>query len=423
MREGDTPLIDAARHGRAADVVALLADGADVNERNQKGANCCTWPAMRATPRSPRSCPLRTPTWIRPTLAGRRTRRLHEGLHRDRRKLLAANAEVNQATNNVGTPLSIACHVGRTEIVKKLIAANANMNQASNATGVTPLYAACWMGRTEVVAELLAANADVNQARNDGATPLYIASERGHTEIVAKLLAAKANVDQANNHGTTPMATACCFGHLGVVQLLSSYGASRTFPFNPPNDTAEGLATRRGHHDLVAWLSAPASGTALHHLEFLPERALARAVEPTSTPPHGPAGRRRSARANWRRRAVNRHGGVPRPRGGEAVEPPDAQVLPGGARARAAALCRGFRFSGRFPREEQAMYDVWMTIVMGQAVTRNYGRFGLTPIGNPDFNHSCELRLRRTVRTRRRRARPRRCRRLPLPPMPPTPRE
>ena len=29
---GDTPLIDAARHGRAADVAALLADGADVNE-------------------------------------------------------------------------------------------------------------------------------------------------------------------------------------------------------------------------------------------------------------------------------------------------------------------------------------------------------------------------------------------------------
>ena len=32
MREGDTPLIDAARHGRADDVAALLADGADVNE-------------------------------------------------------------------------------------------------------------------------------------------------------------------------------------------------------------------------------------------------------------------------------------------------------------------------------------------------------------------------------------------------------
>ena len=32
MREDDTPLTDAARHGRAADVAALLAGGADVNE-------------------------------------------------------------------------------------------------------------------------------------------------------------------------------------------------------------------------------------------------------------------------------------------------------------------------------------------------------------------------------------------------------
>ena len=66
MREGDTPLIDAARHGRAADVVALLADGADVNERNQKGANS----------------------------------------------------------------LYVACHEGHTEVVKKLLAANADVGQA-----------------------------------------------------------------------------------------------------------------------------------------------------------------------------------------------------------------------------------------------------------------------------------------------------
>ena len=32
----------------------------------------------------------------------------------------------------------------------------------------------------------------------------------------------------------------------------------------------------------------------------------------------------------------------------------------------------GFRFSRRFPREEQAMFDVWMTIVMAHAVTRDY---------------------------------------------------
>ena len=37
MREGDTPLIDAARHGRLVDVAALLAGGADVNEPKTNG--------------------------------------------------------------------------------------------------------------------------------------------------------------------------------------------------------------------------------------------------------------------------------------------------------------------------------------------------------------------------------------------------
>ena len=38
MLQGDTPLIDAARHGRAAGVAALLADGADVNEPKTDGS-------------------------------------------------------------------------------------------------------------------------------------------------------------------------------------------------------------------------------------------------------------------------------------------------------------------------------------------------------------------------------------------------
>ena len=38
MRAGDTPLIDSARNGRATDVAALLADGADVNEPKTNGS-------------------------------------------------------------------------------------------------------------------------------------------------------------------------------------------------------------------------------------------------------------------------------------------------------------------------------------------------------------------------------------------------
>ena len=49
------------------------------------------------------------------------------------------------------------------------------------------------------------------------------------------------------------------------------------------------------------------------------------------------------------------------------------KYFPAAARARAVELWPwGFRFSRQFPREEQAMYDVWMTGVLGHAVTRDY---------------------------------------------------
>ena len=103
------------------------------------------------------------------------------------------------------TPLYIAA---RRWVVTKLLAANADVNQAPN-DGATPLYIACDKGHTEVVTKLLAANADVNQADNDGATPLFIACHNGHTEIVATLLAANADVNQAKNNGITPLYIAC----------------------------------------------------------------------------------------------------------------------------------------------------------------------------------------------------------------------
>ena len=94
MREGDTPLIDAARHGRAGDVAALLADGADVNEPKTDGSGA--------------------------------------------------------------TALYIACQHRHTEVVAKLLAANASVDQATN-SGMSPLHSACEEGHTEVVTTLLRA--------------------------------------------------------------------------------------------------------------------------------------------------------------------------------------------------------------------------------------------------------------------------
>ena len=163
-----------------------------------------------------------------------------------------------------------------------MISVGVDVNQAKNDDGSTPLHIACHKGHIEEVTTLLAENADVNQAANDGTTPLYAAcGGNGRAEVVTTLLAQNADVNQAANDGTTPLYVACENGDLGVVQLLSSYGASRIFTdtdanlLEAPYDTAEHLAIEQGHHETAAWLVTSRHWSLLHHLEFITtERAL-----------------------------------------------------------------------------------------------------------------------------------------------------
>ena len=65
-----------------------------------------------------------------------------------------------------------ACE-GCVEVVKELVAAGANVSQATD-DGWTPLYSASYNGRVEVVKELIVAGANVNQATDDGQTPYIV---------------------------------------------------------------------------------------------------------------------------------------------------------------------------------------------------------------------------------------------------------
>ena len=79
--------------------------------------------------------------------------------------LLAGGADVNELTHGTGmTALHIACNYGHIDVVTILIAADADVNQAS-INGATPLFTACEKGHTEVVAKLLAANAEASVLR------------------------------------------------------------------------------------------------------------------------------------------------------------------------------------------------------------------------------------------------------------------
>ena len=293
---------------------------------------------MRAMPRSPRRCPLRTPRLTRLTAMASRRPGLPGGPHQGRRD--AARLECR-------------CEPGRQRWRHAAVHGRPG-------------------GPRRVVAALLAANADVERAVAHGFMPLF-ASKLGHTEIVAMLLAANATVDPSNDNEQTPMVVACCEGHRRrpaplllrrephIHLHVGEGGQRRTSPpttattTSPPGSARPAFGRRRS---TTSSSSRPIARRAAARRRRPPRRRHARRPDAALARAGGGGERRRDGG----------HGGLPGPRGAGAA---DAQHFPR-RRARAVALWPGFRFSRQFSRQEQAMFDVWMTGVLGHAVTRDY---------------------------------------------------
>jgi ankyrin repeat protein len=93
-----------------------------------------------------------------------------------------------------------------------------------------PLLDAARRGDTAKVRRLLAEGAGIDQIDKYGKSALMLVSIYNHLETASVLLEEHgADVNQANRWGFTPMSAACIGGNLDMVQLLSSYGAARTF--------------------------------------------------------------------------------------------------------------------------------------------------------------------------------------------------
>ena len=136
-----------------------------------------------------------------------------------------------------------------------------------------PLLDAARRGDTAKVRRLLAEGAGIDQIDKYGKSALMLVSIYNHLETASVLLENGADVNQANRWGFAPMSVACIGGNLVMVQLLSSYGAARTFTNRDRTKcTAEELAKRTGHTALTAWLvtSTRKWTTPLHHLTIIP---------------------------------------------------------------------------------------------------------------------------------------------------------
>lgn len=151
---GYTALMSAASEGHTETVIALIAAGADANERN--------FALMSAA---------------------------SEGHAETVTILLETGIDVNAPTIYGYTALMIAAREGHTEIVTSLLEAGADVNaQAEN--GFTPLMSAASEGHTETVIILIEGGAAINIRDSYGKTALKYAMRYGFKETARMLKAA-----------------------------------------------------------------------------------------------------------------------------------------------------------------------------------------------------------------------------------------
>ena len=150
--------------------------------------------------------------------------------------LLDAGADFRRKSHDGRTALMLACWSGRTACVQALLHAGANPDGTdAEHDQSSALIQACRAGHASCVQILIDAGATVdlfytNPKSCEQGTALMAACRAGHTSCADALLCAGTDPERALSNGATALIMACRGCHLEVVQLLSSYGASRTPP-------------------------------------------------------------------------------------------------------------------------------------------------------------------------------------------------
>ncbi|MBG91170.1 MAG: hypothetical protein CL521_05075 [Actinobacteria bacterium] len=174
-------------------VDVLIANGADVNARDDKGL-----------------------TALYHAVIGRHTKVL--------RVLVDAGADVNAQDKMGREGLSLAAARGFKEVIELLIRKKVDM-YAQDKYGNTALMCAAVNGQIDIVKVLIENGADVNAKGGYGMTPLDLAVEKGNADVVNKICEYGADVNAQDETGRAVLNRAIFNGHVKVAKMLIANGA------------------------------------------------------------------------------------------------------------------------------------------------------------------------------------------------------
>jgi len=146
--------------------------------------------------------------------------------------------------------LHLAVYLGDTERVTELIKSGADLNAAGE-DGWTPLYYAAEGNHRAIGDLLITAGAEVNTQDREKCTPLHIATEKHCRAMLELLLARGARVDAKDEYGNTPLHLA----DVHTAKLLIAAGAGLEIR-NGSGETPLFLAAESGQTDLAELLIA-----------------------------------------------------------------------------------------------------------------------------------------------------------------------
>lgn len=129
---------------------------------------------------------------------------------------------IDQISEHGFTPLGIATHFNREEIVRHLLYKGANPNlQSQNGYNVYPIHTAAGSNFIAVAKLLVEAGAEVNVVQSSRTTPLHLAAQNGNIDMIILLLEEGASVEIRDDAGKSASDLAEEKGFVDLARILA----------------------------------------------------------------------------------------------------------------------------------------------------------------------------------------------------------